>query len=105
MSRRLLNKNNLGTSSSSLPVENPMELIKPKPIVPHTFIPNEPIILTKEQWEAVCERTYDATIPFKVEVTVIEKIEQQRAEVEEVNEEEEMKEEVYVPKRVRKSKK
>ena len=104
MSRRLLNMNNLGVPPAPSPVENPMEIFKPKPIPVHNFIPNEPIILTKEEWEAVCSKTHDATIPFKVEITVIEKPEQNAVEVEEEGVEENKEEEVYVPKK-RRSKK
>lgn len=101
MSRRLLNMNDLGISPPSIPVENPIEMIKPKPVPVHHFIPNEPIILTKEQWEFVCSKTHDATIPFKVEVTVIEKPELNEAEENEENKEEEP----YVPKKTRRTKK
>lgn len=104
MSRRLLNMNtNLGSSSASLQVENPMELVKPKPVPVQNFIPNEPIILTKDEWEAVCSKTKDASVPFTVQITVINKEEEQddKINVEEV----EHVEEVYQPKRVRKSKK
>lgn len=106
MSRRLLNMNNLGVPPAPSPVENPMEIFKPKPIPVHSFIPNEPIILTKEQWEAVCSKTRDATIPYKVEITIIEKPEQKGDEVEEEEGVEENKDEEtpYLPKK-RRSKK
>lgn len=107
MSRRLLNMNtNLGSSTASLPVDNPMELVKPKPVVVQNFVPNEPIILTKEQWEAVCSKTKDASVPFTVQITVINTEEEEPEHDDKINfEEVEKIEEVYIPKRVRKSKK
>ena len=107
MSRRLLNKNNLGNSTPSLPVENPIELImnKPKPVL--NYVPNEPIILTKEQWEVVCSKTHDATVPFTVTITV--KDNENDTLVDSVKDlaidNEEKEEENYVPKRIRKNKK
>ena len=113
MSRRLLNHNDLGVSSSSLPVENPIELVmnKPKPV--QNYVPSEPIILTKEQWQFVCNKTHDASIPFKVEVTVTDTTHegifpQGNTTNEEEDEEgvDQVKdEETYVPKRTRKSRK
>lgn len=111
MSRRLLNMNNLGASSAKLPsVENPLELVmnKPKPVT--TYVPNEPIILTKEQWELVCSKTHDATLPFSVTITIKDKEDDTLANdmkdlaIENVVEEDK-NEEPYVPKRVRKIKK
>lgn len=99
MSRRLLNMNNLGVSSSNIVLENPMEIIKPKPVPVSNYIPNEPIIFTKEQWEAICDKTHDASIPFTVSITVMDKKEE-HVDVEEVKEEEPE----YVPKK-RRSKK
>jgi hypothetical protein len=101
MSRRLLNTDDLGASSSSLlSGVNPMDIVKPKPVIPQHYVPNEPIFLTKEQWDFVCSKTHDATVPFKVEVTVIDK-----SEEDEGVEEEKEQEDRYVPKRTRKSKK
>ena len=97
MSRRLLN---LEKPKMTLPeIGNPMELVKPRPVVVQTIIPNEPVFLSKEQWDAICSKTHDVATPFKIEVTVIDKTEEEEDEVEEV------KEEVYVPKKTRKSKK
>lgn len=102
MSRRLLNHNDLGASSSNLPVQNPFEIVKPKPVPVHTFVPSTPIFLSADEWNAICDKTRDATIPFKVEVTVIDNKDEE--EDDKINVEE-VVEEVYVPKRVRKSKK
>ena len=102
MSRRLLNKNNLGVSSPNIVLENPMEIVKPKPVPVQNYVPNEPIIFTKEQWEAICEKTYDASIPFTVSITVVDKQEEDQEGVEEVKEE--IQEPEYVPKK-RRSKK
>ena len=101
MSRRLLNYDDLGVSSSALPiVENPIELLKPKPVPVQNYVPQEPIILSKEQWDFICSRTHDATAPFTVTVTVVDKKEEEDEGVEEQKDEE-----PYVPKRGRKSKK
>lgn len=101
MSRRLLNLNDLGVSSPNYPVENPMEMVKPKPVPVSNYIPNEPIVLTKQQWEFVCSKTHDASLPFTVQVTVMDKNEEDEDEgLEEVKEEEQ-----YIPKRTKKSKK
>lgn len=103
MSRRIAMLNSLGNSSANLPsVENPMELVKPKPIVVQKFVPNEPIFLTADEWNAICDKTKDASLPFTVEITVLEKEKQDDSPAEE---EKEVQGEVYVPKRVRKSKK
>lgn len=98
MSRRSLNNNHLGASSSNIVLENPMEMIKPKPIPVQNYIPNEPIILTKEQWQTICDRTHDASLPFTVSITVMDKEEEEQEGVEEIQEPE------YVPKK-RRSKK
>lgn len=98
MSRRSLNNNHLGASASNIVLENPMEMIKPKPITVSNYIPNEPIILTKEQWQTICDRTHDASLPFTVSITVIDKEEEEQEGVE-------VKESEYVPKRTKKSKK
>lgn len=100
MSRRLLNHNDLGVSSNNLPVENVMEMVKPKPVQVSNYIPNEPIILTAEQWAMICDKTHDASAPFTVTVTVLEKKEEEEEGAEEVKEEE-----PYVPKRGRKARK
>jgi len=96
MSRRCLN---LEKPKHVLPeiVGNPMELVKPKPVVVQTIVPNEPVFLTKDQWDAICFKTHDVATPFKIEVTVIENKEEDEEEVKE--------EEVYVPKKTRKTKK
>lgn len=106
MSRRLLN--NLGASKPLPPptTSNPLELVMAKPRPVQHYIPNEPIFLTKEQWDFICNKTNDATTPFTVEITVIDKEDKQ---VDAAVGVEEMKQEVveqeYIPKRVRKSKK
>jgi len=95
--------NNLGVSSANLSsAENPMEIVKPKPIIVQKFVPNEPIFLSAEQWNAVCDKTKDASLPFTVEITVTNKEKEDDNAVEE--EKEEIQEEVYVP-RKRKTKK
>lgn len=104
MSRRLLNNKNLGVSFQSRPVENPFEMVKPTPIPVHTFVPSTPIFLTAEQWNSICDKTHDATTPFRVEVTVIDKTEE-AVEEDGIGVEEVKDDEPYVPKRGRKSKK
>lgn len=111
MSRRLLNMNNLGGSSLNLSsVESPLEIVmnKPKPVT--NYQPNEPIILTKEQWDLVCSKTHDASLPFTVTITVQDK--EDDTLVGSVKDlaigdgvVEEKDEEPYIPKRVRKNKK
>ena len=98
MSRRCLNLSN----NKTVPVEigNPMDLVKPKPVVVQTITPNEPVFLTRDQWDAICSKTHDVATPFKIEVTVIENKEEDDEGAEEVKEEE-----TYVPKKTRKSKK
>jgi hypothetical protein len=80
---------------------------KPKPVT--TLVPNEPIILTKDQWDLVVSKTYDASIPFKVEITVMDK--ENDTIVGDVSNlaieegvDESKEEEPYVPRKVRKSK-
>lgn len=105
MSRRFAMLNSLGNQSSSanLPsVENPMELVKPKPIVVSNYVPQEPIILSAEEWNLVCSKTKDASLPFTVQITVMEKEKEDNSPAEE---EKEVQGEVYVPKRMRKYKK
>lgn len=99
MSRRCLNLGN----NKTVPVEigNPMDLVKPKPVVVQTITPNEPVFLTRDQWDAICCKTHDVATPFKVEITVIENKEEDDEGAEEVKEEETP----YIPKRTRKSKK
>ena len=100
MSRRCLNIS-LEKPKHVLPeIGNPMDLVKPKPVVVQTFIPNEPVFLTRDQWDAICYKTHDVATPFKIEVTVIENKEEDDDGTEEVKEEE-----IYVPKKTRKSKK
>jgi len=106
MSRRLLNMNNLGVPPTPAPVEKPLDLVMNRPKPMQNYVPNEPIILTKEMWEQVCSQTYDASTPFTVTITVKD---------DEVNDTvvadmdnlgiDEKEEEPYVPKRTRKSKK
>lgn len=107
MSRRLLNNSNLGVSSKSLPVENVFEMVKSTPVPVRTYTPATPIFLTQEQWDAICDKTQDATAPFKVEITVIDKSQHNSAEKDDGIHLDELKEELepYVPKRVRKNKK
>jgi hypothetical protein len=94
---------NLGVSiPPPPPVENVFEIVKPKPDPVHSFVPNTPIFLTTEQWNAICDQTKDATIPFKVEVTIINKEEGDQGEEEQKEENDETP---YVPKKPRKNKK
>ena len=96
MSRRCLNLEKL---KPALPeIGNPMDLVKPKPVAVQTFIPNEPVFLTKEQWDAICFKTHDVATPFKVEVTVTD----DKKDEEDVAGKDE---EAYIPKKTRKSKK
>ena len=100
MSRRLLNET-LGDINQDLPqvAENPLDLVLPKPKPVQNFIPNEPIFLTKTQWDFICSKTVDVSTPFSVEVTVMD----DRKQDEEVKEEEvKEEEETYIPKRGRK---
>ena len=102
MSRRLLNINDLGDSTNFSPVENIFEIIKPKPVPMSNYIPNEPIILTAEQWKMVCDKTHDATLPFTVQITVMDKQEEDQDGLEETKGD--IQEPEYVPKK-RRSKK
>lgn len=99
MSRRLLNLEKAKVAPAEL--TNPMELVKPRPVAVQNFIPNEPVFLTKDQWDMVYAKTYDATAPFKVEVTVIDDKKEEEDGVEEVKEEETP----YIPRKTRKTKK
>lgn len=98
--RRLLNT--LGDNNEDMLSQNPMELVMPRPKVVQNFIPNEPIFLTKAQWDFICSKTVDVSTPFKVEVTVTDNQKQDEEVKEEVKEEEVKEEEgAYIPKRGR----
>jgi hypothetical protein len=107
MSRRLLNNSNLGMPAPTLPVENVFEMVKPTPIPVRTYTPSTPIFLTQEQWNAICDKTQDATVPFSVTVTVVDKSQHNSAEKDDEINLDELKEglEPYVPKKTRKTKK
>lgn len=105
MSRRMLNTN-LGVSKPpSLPViENVFDMVMDKPKPVQKLIPNEPIFLTKEQWEMICNKTHDVSTPFTVEITVTDNTPQDEEEgAEEAKEE--VDETPYVPKKTRRTKK
>jgi len=110
MSRRTLNIQHLAIPAPPPSAENILEtvMVKPKPV--QHFVPDEPIFLTKEQWDMLCTKTYDATTPFTVTVTVDDKISDtlvgdvKDLAVDDVDESRE-KDAPYIPKRIRKNKK